>query len=121
MIILFYGFIVILKVFEKNANHLSVLAGESHDLPGVGGVVNRVFSPLLAPLRAALRPLGSPPRALGSTLGTLLLIRSLRLTLSRSTLLSLLALAGTRRNEEKSGDEAVYPRRETLGALTRSG
>ena len=81
----------------------SVLAGESH-LPGVGGVVNRVFSPLLlAPPRAALRPLGLSPRALGSTLSALLLIRSLRLTLLRSTLLSL-ALARTRRDEEISGD-----------------
>ena len=40
-----------------------MLAGESHDLPGVGGVVNRLLSPLLAPPRAALRPLGLPTRA----------------------------------------------------------
>ena len=99
----------------------SVLAGESHDLPGVGGVVNRLLSPLLAPPRAALRPLGFPPRALGSTLGALLLIRSLRLTLLRLTLLALLALARPRRDGEKSGDETLYPRRKTLGALTRSG
>ena len=100
----------------------SVLAGESYDLPGVGSVVNRLLSPLLAPLRAALRPLGLPPRALGSTLCALLLIRSLSLRLPLpfkllcSTLLSL-ALARTRRDEEKSGDESLYLR-ETLGALT---
>ena len=106
---------------QKNS---SVLAGESYDLPGVGGVVYRLLSPLLAPLRAALRPLGLPPRALGSTLGALLLIRSLRprlqLPLLRSTV-SPLALARTRRDEEKSRDESLYPQRETLGALTRSG
>ena len=102
----------------------SVLAGESYDLPGVGGVVNRLLSPLLAPLRAALRPLGLQPRALGSTLGALLLIRSLRprlqLPLLRSTV-SPLALARTRRDEKKSGDESLYPRQVTLGALTLSG
>ena len=102
-----------------------MLAGEAYDLPGVGGVVNRLLSPLLAPLRAALRPLGLPFRAFGSTLGALLLIRSLRLRLPlpwlRSTLLSLLALTRTRRDEVKSGDESLYPRRETIGALTRSG
>ena len=100
-----------------------MLAGESHE-PGVCSVVIRVISPLLAPLRAALRSLDLPPRALGSTLGALLLILSLHLRLPlpllRSTLLSLLALAVTRRNEEKSGDEALYPRRSTLGALTLS-
>ena len=98
----------------------SVLAGKSHDLPGVSGVAQSLLSPLLAPLRAPLRSLGLPPQALDSTLGALLLIRSLRLTLLplpllRSTLLSLLALARTRRDEEKSGDESLYPRRETLG------
>ena len=50
-----------------------MLAGESDDLPGVGSVVNQLLSPLLAPLRTALRPLGLPLRALGSTLGALLL------------------------------------------------
>ena len=98
-----------------------MLAGKSYDLPGVSGVTQPLLSLLLAPLRAALRPLGLSPRALGSTLGALLLIRSLRLTLLRSTLLTLLALARPRSDEEKSGDEALYPRRETLGALTRSG
>ena len=88
-----------------------MLAGESHDLPGVCGVTQPLLSPLLAPLRAALRPLGLPPRALGSTLGALLLIRSLRLRLPlpllRSTFLSLLALERTKRDEEKSGDESL--------------
>ena len=96
----------------------SVLAGESHDLPGVGGV----SLPLLAPLRTALRalrPLGLPPRALGSTLGALLLIRSLCLRLPlpllRSTLLSLLALAVTNqtRRREIRGRIAVSTTRNT--------
>ena len=73
----------------------SVLAGESH-LPGVGGVAQ----PLLAPLRAAIRPISLKPRALGSTLCDLP-NRTLRLRpptsslpLSRPTLLSLLCAFG---------------------------
>ena len=110
----------------------SVLAGESHDLPGVGGVVKRLLASLLAPLGAALRlpwfnlniprtgfdtlcpdadPLAAPK------------LPTSPLPLLHSTLLPLV-LAPTRRDEleEKSGDysESLYPR-ETLCALTLSG